>query len=946
MANFNIDYLVVAGGGGGGGGTHYQTNNNVGGGGAGAGGLLTSTGVSLTIGASYTVLIGDGGAGGPWANNSNSIAGTSGSNSSLTGTGVNALADGGGGGGSGRGTYSGGGLLGLPGGSGGGSGFGTTQGGTATSGQGNNGGFSTSNTVYGSGGGGGAGGAGVNGNNTPYVYGGGAGGAGIQNSITGISPNPYYAGGGGAGPLYEGAAGYYAAGGDGGSSIGGGGGKSTNNTSFSGVAGATNTGSGGGGGSRSSTPNTGGAGGSGIVILRYATADIAGYTATGLTPTEDTTTISGQTILSFTTVGTGTIIFTAPVIPLFSGTKVTNPVTGFESSVDIGLKLPSGTNSNQPGGVDARQGMIRNDTSETTGSSTSAIEHYNGTTWKYFAATESVDNPLFASQNFNTVLYNGNGGTQIIDSATVGFQPDLVWIKQRTGSNANHLLVDTVRGPWKVINTNTTSVTDRTSQDMTVTSFADGFTVKGTSAGLYECNGVNGGTYSGNGTYVSWCFKAGGLINESADFNGSSSYIYNAGLGLSGNTTISFWVKPEATQNQYANIIDFNHSSSGGFTIQQNSNNINQYSFAVNNSGTFNSTGYFSLTANVWSNVVITLDSSGNANVIVNNNSVATGIGLSGLSSNALSIGRWIGGSSRYFNGLIGQVRVFNQVLASSDITALYNETAADNSVLNYPQDAGCIAAYPLGENANDLSNTYNGTASNVTFGNLGYLTRNNDGDVESTVSANVAAGFSIVAFNSGTNSSYTVGTGLNAPPEMVISKVLTGGANWPVFHKDFTNPDQAYIYLASTAGVVNYGSSLWNYSNWGTNKIGATNVMFGSNNNVINYCFHSVPGYSKISSYIGNGNTTGVLQELGFEPAFLMFKCSSQIGNWIIIDNKRATSNPRTPHLRANTSGQDDYGANEYVNFTSTGFQPKGVSNYNNNSLNQTYIYMAFATS
>ena len=409
MANFNIDYLVVAGGGGGGGGTHYQTNSNVGGGGAGAGGLLTSTGVSLTIGASYTVLIGDGGAGGPWANNSNSIAGTSGSNSSLTGTGVNALADGGGGGGSGRGTYSGGGLLGLPGGSGGGSGFGTTQGGTATSGQGNNGGFSTSNTLYGSGGGGGAGGAGVNGNNTPYVYGGGAGGAGIQNSITGISPNPYYAGGGGAGPLYEGAAGYYAAGGDGGSSIGGGGGKSTNNTSFSGAAGATNTGSGGGGGSRSSTPNTGGDGGSGIVILRYATADIVGYTATGLTPTEDTTTISGQTILSFTTVGTGTIIFTAPVIPPFSGTRVTNPVTGFESPVDIGLKLPSGTNDNLPTAV---QGMIRNDTSETTGGSASAIIHYNGADWNYFAATESADVPpsIFLDAN-NATSYPGTGTT-------------------------------------------------------------------------------------------------------------------------------------------------------------------------------------------------------------------------------------------------------------------------------------------------------------------------------------------------------------------------------------------------------------------------------------------------------------------------------------------------------------------------------------------------------
>ena len=71
-------------------------------------------------------------------------------------------------------------------------------------------------------------------------------------------------------------------------------------------------------------------------------------------------------------------------------TKVTNPVTGFNSTTEEGLKLPSGTNANQPSGV---QGMIRNDTGETTGSSASAIEHHNGTNWQYFAATESVDNP-------------------------------------------------------------------------------------------------------------------------------------------------------------------------------------------------------------------------------------------------------------------------------------------------------------------------------------------------------------------------------------------------------------------------------------------------------------------------------------------------------------------------------------------------------------------------
>ena len=71
-------------------------------------------------------------------------------------------------------------------------------------------------------------------------------------------------------------------------------------------------------------------------------------------------------------------------------TKVTTPVADFDKATSLpGLKIPSGTNGNQPIGVSAVQGMIRNDTEETVDSSASALTHYNGTAWQYFAATES-----------------------------------------------------------------------------------------------------------------------------------------------------------------------------------------------------------------------------------------------------------------------------------------------------------------------------------------------------------------------------------------------------------------------------------------------------------------------------------------------------------------------------------------------------------------------------
>jgi len=276
----NIDYLVVAGGGGSGGASHF----NGGSGGGGAGGLLTNVGgtslVLATGGSGYTVTVGDGGTGGATGAAAQSFKGNPGSDSafgSITATG---------GGYGGAGDDSAAERDGGDGGSGGGAGArqfaGTGGSATLSPTQGNNGGDSFGNpqSARNGGGGGGAGSAGANATSNS----GGAGGSGLPNNITGFSIT-------------------YAQGG-----------LSPTSVPTNSVAGSDNTGDGARGAKApaSATDLTGAKGGSGVVILRYTTADIASYTTTGITPTEDTTTISGQTILSFTTVGTGTITFTSP----------------------------------------------------------------------------------------------------------------------------------------------------------------------------------------------------------------------------------------------------------------------------------------------------------------------------------------------------------------------------------------------------------------------------------------------------------------------------------------------------------------------------------------------------------------------------------------------------------------------------------------------------------
>ena len=413
MANFNIDYLVVAGGGGGG----YL------GGGGGAGGYRTSFGtgninggqtavessLTLTTSAQYTVSVGAGGIGG---NSENSYA-DSGVASSLSGTGITTVTSTGGGGG---GNICYGGNIGASGG-GASSCSASNAGGIRVTNpiQGFAGGANQTSGVYPAGGGGGAFSAGLNNAN---------GGTAMASSITGTSTD--YAGGGGGGTRTPNGA---TSGGTGG---GGGAGNGTN-TNLTGGNATANTGSGGGGGGLSSGSifGAGGNGGSGIVILRYPTADVASYTATGLTPTQ--TTNGTDTILSFTTVGTGTITFTPPPPPTpFDGTRATTPVTGFnKTGTSEGLKLPSGDNSNQPVGALAEQGMIRNDTEETVDSSASVIAHYNGTNWQYFAATESPDDPnlkmnLDAS---NTASYPGTGTTwfDLTSNANNGTILDATW---------------------------------------------------------------------------------------------------------------------------------------------------------------------------------------------------------------------------------------------------------------------------------------------------------------------------------------------------------------------------------------------------------------------------------------------------------------------------------------------------------------------------------------
>lgn len=73
------------------------------------------------------------------------------------------------------------------------------------------------------------------------------------------------------------------------------------------------------------------------------------------------------------------------------------------------------------------------------------------------------------------------------------------------------------------------------------------------------------------------------------------------------------------------------------------------------------------------------------------------------------------------------------------------------------------------------------------------------------------------------------------------------------------------------------------------------------------------------------------------------MAKQTDDTSNWVIVDNKRSTTNPRDKGLRPNTSDSESTVSNNMVvDFLSNGFQLKQTSGSNANNGN--FIYMAFA--
>jgi len=266
--------------------------------------------------------------------------------------------------------------------------------------------------------------------------------------------------------------------------------------------------------------------------------------------------------------------------------------------------------------------------------------------------------------------------------------------------------------------------------------------------------------YTGNGSRQS----IGGYIKGAASFNGSSSKItLPTGSPFNDSNTIkavSAWVKANtSTSRVYAFSISSTSNANDYFFIGYMGDLNAIYAAVRDGSSSNQNQRYANITSDTnWNHIVAQLNGStveiwmNGVQLTVVDNISGTATSSSWISYPSYSgtvqgaIGLLRLATPQYSSGSIDQVRVYDTALNSTDIMALYEETAAtantaafpsgqtaiatytmdtsangllntqDLNTVDYPSGAGCLALYEMNGNSNDTSGTYNGTPTNITY--------------------------------------------------------------------------------------------------------------------------------------------------------------------------------------------------------------------------------------
>lgn len=182
-------------------------------------------------------------------------------------------------------------------------------------------------------------------------------------------------------------------------------------------------------------------------------------------------------------------------------------------------------------------------------------------------------------------------------------------------------------------------------------------------------NGHNG-TMAGGAVYD-------GTTWPTISFNGSSSYVDFGSFFTYDHFTLLIWAYPAGSQLAYANMIDNNHTGNQGFTLEQTNTSLNTYTFGCANAVNGSVTNGIGILSNAWASLALMWDNKQVNGTITGPNEIGFGAPANPIDyvSPSLSLGRWVYGNSRFWNGRISIFMGYDRVLNIYEICEIFQST-------------------------------------------------------------------------------------------------------------------------------------------------------------------------------------------------------------------------------------------------------------------------------
>ena len=269
------------------------------------------------------------------------------------------------------------------------------------------------------------------------------------------------------------------------------------------------------------------------------------------------------------------------------------------------------------------------------------------------------------------------------------------------------------------------------------------------------------------------------------------------------------------------------------------------------------------------------------------------------------------------------------------------NTTAGLTSDNSTQITATSSTGFSIGTDNSDQINNNGDTAVAWSWKANGQGSSNTDGSINTTyTSVSATSGFSISTYT-GTGANATVGHGLGTTPKMFIVKRLNSTGAFRTYVEPLGNLGQLALNATDQVSDV---ASMWNSTSPtnSTISIGTHAGVNASGGTYVAYCFASVQGFSKIGSYVGNGqgNANGTFVYTGFKPAFVFIRNVDFASNWNNFTGKIPGYNQINDILQPNLSSAEN--GTFAFDMLSNGFKHRSGDVMDRNG--DTHIYMAFA--